>query len=90
MLELTETLDSLSRQVDDEAWDLATAVDLVAVGNALDLVFGKMPLSPLRPIIQDLCDAFDSDITAHDALTRVESLERSLSRHELFSPLNDE
>jgi uncharacterized protein with ATP-grasp and redox domains len=42
MLELTETLDSLSRQVDDEAWDLATAVDLVAVGNALDLVFGKV------------------------------------------------
>ncbi|QRW18097.1 hypothetical protein RhiXN_03021 [Rhizoctonia solani] len=86
MLDLAQTLDALSRQVDDDAWDLATAVDLVAVGNALDLVFGKMSFNPLRPIIQDLCDALDSNITAHDALARVESLEQSLSRHELFSP----
>ncbi|CAE6481265.1 unnamed protein product [Rhizoctonia solani] len=90
MLDLAQTLDALSRQVDDDAWDLATAVDLVAVGNALDLVFGKMSFNPLRPIIQDLCDALDSNITAHDALARVESLEQSLSRHELFSPLGDE
>ncbi|KAJ1307695.1 hypothetical protein OPQ81_001785 [Rhizoctonia solani] len=90
MLELTEALDALSRSVDQESWELSTAVDLVAVGNALDLVFGKMPFNPLRPIIQDLCDALDTPITAHDALDRVESLERSLSRHDLFSPLRDE
>ncbi|CAE6478113.1 hypothetical protein ACGC1H_002742 [Rhizoctonia solani] len=90
MEELTEALDALSRPIDEEGWEIATAVDLVAVGNALDLVFGKMPFNPLRPIIQDLCDALDSSITAHDALARVESLEHTLSRHELFSPLHDD
>ncbi|CAE6480393.1 unnamed protein product [Rhizoctonia solani] len=90
MEELTEALDALSHPVDEEGWELATAVDLVAVGNALDLVFGKMPFNPLRPIIQDLCDALEYPITAHDALERVESLERTLSRQDLFSPLHDE
>ncbi|KAH7341625.1 hypothetical protein B0J17DRAFT_266716 [Rhizoctonia solani] len=90
MEELTEALDALSRSIDEEGWELATAVDLVAVGNALDLVFGKMPFNPLRPIIQDLCDALDSPMSAHDALARVESLERTLSREDLFSPLHDD
>ena len=35
-------LDALSREVDDETWDVSTAVDLVAVGHALELVFGKV------------------------------------------------
>ncbi|KAG8761916.1 hypothetical protein FRC11_012278 [Ceratobasidium sp. 423] len=88
--ELTEALDALARPVDEEGWESATAVDLVAVGNALDLVFGKMPFNPLRPIIQDLCDALEYPITAHDALERVEGLERTLSWQDLFSPLHDE
>ncbi|CAE7233904.1 unnamed protein product [Rhizoctonia solani] len=90
MEELAEALDALSRHIDEESWETATAIDLVAVGNAFELVFGKMSSSPLEPIIQDLCDAFDSSITAHDALARVEALERTLSRHELFSPLRDD
>lgn len=35
-------LDTLSRQVDDATWDVSTAVDLVAVGHAFELVFGKV------------------------------------------------
>lgn len=35
-------LDTLSREVNDETWDVSTAVDLVAVGHAFELVFGKV------------------------------------------------
>ncbi|QRV90194.1 hypothetical protein RhiJN_18212 [Ceratobasidium sp. AG-Ba] len=73
---------------EDEAVMPSVAVDLVAVGNSLDLVFGKMPFNHLRPIIQDLCDAFDTGISAHDALTRVENLERALTSHELLRSIS--
>ncbi|KAF8604548.1 hypothetical protein BDV93DRAFT_522258 [Ceratobasidium sp. AG-I] len=82
-------LDALSREVDDETWDVSTAVDLVAVGHALELVFGKMPFNALRPIIQELCDALVSPTSAHDVLARVESLERELPRHELIRSVRE-
>jgi hypothetical protein len=50
----------------------------------------QMPFNPLRPIIHALCDALDAPITAHDALARVENLERDLPTHALFSPLHQD
>ncbi|KAG9087912.1 hypothetical protein FS749_002562 [Ceratobasidium sp. UAMH 11750] len=81
-------LDALSREVDDDTWETSVAVDLVAVGHSLDLVFGKMPFNHLRPMIQDLRDAFETGVSAHDVLTRVEDLERALSSQELLRPIS--
>ncbi|KAG8777347.1 hypothetical protein FRC12_000425 [Ceratobasidium sp. 428] len=80
-------LDALSREVDDDMWETSVAVDLVAVGHSLDLVFGKMPFNHLRPMIQDLVDAFDTGVCAADVLARVEDLERELSSQELLRPI---
>ncbi|KAG9118718.1 hypothetical protein FRC07_006637, partial [Ceratobasidium sp. 392] len=77
-------LNALSREVDDDTWETSVAVDLVAVGHSLDLVFGKMPFNHLRPIIQDLVDAFDTGVCASDVLARVEDLERALTSQELL------
>jgi hypothetical protein len=41
-------LDGLSRTVDDDTWETSTAVDLVAVGHALELVFGRVRASLCR------------------------------------------
>ncbi|KAG8743809.1 hypothetical protein FRC10_011357 [Ceratobasidium sp. 414] len=81
-------LDALSREVDDDMWETSVAVDLVAVGHSLDLVFGKMPFNHLRPMIQDLRDAFETGVSADDVLTRVEDLERALPSHELLRPIS--
>ncbi|KAG8715433.1 hypothetical protein FRC08_010581 [Ceratobasidium sp. 394] len=47
-----------------------------------------MPFNHLRPMIQDLRDAFEPGVSAHDVLTRVEDLERALSSQELLRPIS--